>query len=107
MARKVKALSSVKAPDPLIDGFLQAISAMRAASINTLSAYRQDLLDCQVGLAMQATTLANCDMDDLRALGGLVLCANLWDGQLKMVFGRITQLVGLTIRHFLHLSPKA
>ena len=68
MTRKVKATKSVKLPDPLIDGFLQAISAMRAASVNTLSAYRQDLLDCQAGLETQSKTLANCDIDDLRAV---------------------------------------
>ena len=47
MERKVRVTASVNVPDPLIEGFLQAISAMRAASVNTLSAYRQDLLDCQ------------------------------------------------------------
>ena len=68
MARKVRVTASVKVPDPLIDGFLQAISAMRAASVNTLSAYRQDLLDCQAGLEIRAKTLTNCDMDDLRGV---------------------------------------
>ena len=66
MARKVNATKPINEPDPLIDGFLQAISAMRAASVNTLSAYRQDLIDCQAGLETQAKTLANCDIDDLR-----------------------------------------
>lgn len=68
MERKVRAAASVRAPDPLIDEFLQAISAMRAASVNTLSAYRQDLLDCQAGLEIRAKTLTNCDMDDLRGV---------------------------------------
>ena len=68
MAHKVKASKSVNAPDPLIDVFLQAISAMRAASVNTLLAYRRDLLDCQVGLETKLKTLSNCDMEDLRGL---------------------------------------
>ena len=54
MARVVRVAASVNAPDPLINGFLQAITAMRAASVNTLSAYRQDLLDCQTGLEIRA-----------------------------------------------------
>ena len=65
---QVRVTASVNVPDPLIDGFLQAISAMRAASVNTLSAYRQDLLDCQAGLEVRAKTLANCNMDDLRGV---------------------------------------
>ena len=68
MARKVKATTSVNLPDPLIDGFLHAISAMRASSVNTLLAYRRDLLDCQAGLEARAKTLTNCDMDDLRGV---------------------------------------
>tara|TARA_B100001057_G_scaffold498807_1_gene607171 strand:+ start:1571 stop:2518 length:948 start_codon:yes stop_codon:yes gene_type:complete len=68
MARKVRFVTSVNVPDPLINSFLQAISAMRAASENTLSAYRRDLLDCQVGLEIRAKTLTNCDMDDLRSV---------------------------------------
>ncbi len=68
MARRVRFAANVNAPDPLIHSFLQAISAMRAASINTLSAYQRDLLDCQAGLEIRAKTLTNCDMDDLRAV---------------------------------------
>jgi integrase/recombinase XerD len=68
MARKVRAIATVSAPDPLIEGFLQAISATRAAAANTLSAYRQDLLDCQTGLELRAKTLNNCDMNDLRGV---------------------------------------
>ena len=68
MARKARLAASVIVPDPLIDGFLQAISAMRAASANTLLAYRRDLLDCQTGLEIRAKTLTNCDMDDLRGV---------------------------------------
>ena len=66
MTQRVKIEASVKVPDPLIDGFLHAISAMKAASVNTLSAYRHDLRDCQAGLEMRAKTLTNCDMHDLR-----------------------------------------
>ena len=68
MARKVEVAALANVYDPLIDSFLQAISAMRAASVNTLSAYRQDLLDCQAGLKMRAKTLTNCDTDDLRGV---------------------------------------
>ncbi len=66
MGRKVKTSETADVPNPLIDEFLEAISAMRAASVNTLSAYRQDLLDCQAGLEIKAKTLVNCDVDDLR-----------------------------------------
>ena len=66
MTHRVKIEAYVKAPDPLIDSFLHAISAMRAASVNTLLAYRHDLRDCQAGLEMRAKTLTNCDMHDLR-----------------------------------------
>ena len=68
MVRKVKAAASVNAPDPLIDGFLQAISAMRAASPNTIAAYRRDLFDCQMGLAKNGQTLVACNVDELRAV---------------------------------------
>ena len=68
MARKVSAAGSVNAPDPLIEGFLQAISATRAAAANTLSAYRHDLFDCQTGLEIQSKTLVNCDIHDLRGV---------------------------------------
>ena len=68
MARKARLAASVIVPDPLINGFLQAISAMRAASVNTLLAYRRDLLDCQAGLEIRAKTFTNCDMDDLRGV---------------------------------------
>ncbi len=68
MVHKVRVTASVNVPDPLIDCFLQAISAMRAASVNTLSAYRQDLLDCQAGLEIVGKTLTNCDVDDLRGV---------------------------------------
>ena len=54
--------------DPLIDGFLHALSAMRAAAENTLAAYRRDLDDCCVGLAQHDQSLSSCSADDLRAL---------------------------------------
>jgi len=54
--------------DPLIDGFLHAVSAMRAAAENTLAAYRRDLDDCCVGLAQHGQSLSSCSADDLRAL---------------------------------------
>lgn len=54
--------------DPLIDGFLHALSAMRAAAENTLAAYRRDLDDCCVGLAQHGKSLSSCSADDLRAL---------------------------------------
>jgi integrase/recombinase XerD len=54
--------------DPLIDGFLHALSAMRAAAENTLAAYRRDLDDCCAGLAQHGQSLSSCSADDLRAL---------------------------------------
>ncbi|MEL0042073.1 MAG: tyrosine recombinase [Candidatus Puniceispirillum sp.] len=54
--------------DPLIDGFLHALSAMRAAAENTLAAYRRDLDDCCVGLTQHGQSLSSCSADDLRAL---------------------------------------
>ena len=43
MAYKASTGKTADRYDPLIDGFLQAISATRAASPNTLAAYRRDL----------------------------------------------------------------
>jgi integrase/recombinase XerD len=54
--------------DPLIDGFLHALSAMRAAAENTLAAYRRDLDDCCAGLAQHGQSLSTCSADDLRAI---------------------------------------
>ena len=54
--------------DPLIDGFLQAMSAMRASSENTLLAYRRDLADCHRSLSKSGTDFAICTPDDVRAL---------------------------------------
>jgi integrase/recombinase XerD len=58
--------NKTKLPDPLIEKFLQAISAMRASSENTLAAYRRDLTDCEVGLARDGKSLAACDAEALR-----------------------------------------
>lgn len=52
--------------DPLISLFLDAISAMRAASTNTLAAYQRDLADTSALLAAEAISLADCTADDLR-----------------------------------------
>jgi integrase/recombinase XerD len=52
--------------DPLVSLFLDAISAMRAASANTLAAYRRDLNDASALLGAEATSLADCAADDLR-----------------------------------------
>ena len=52
--------------DPLISLFLDAISAMRAASANTLAAYRRDLADTSALLGAEAASLADCTADDLR-----------------------------------------
>ena len=53
-------------PDPLISLFLDAISAMRAASANTLAAYQRDLADTSALLATETISLADCTADDLR-----------------------------------------
>ena len=68
MARKVSIGKTADRHDPHIEGFLQAISAMRAASPNTLASYRRDLFDCQVGLAKNGKTLGACNADELRAV---------------------------------------
>jgi len=66
MAHKASTGKTAANYDPLIDGFLQAISAMRAASGNTLAAYRRDLIDCQSGLQRTHSDLATCDSAALR-----------------------------------------
>ena len=68
MAQKAKVETFAATPNSLIGEFLHAISAMRAVSANTLSAYRRDLLDCQVGLDAKKKNLANCDVDDVRGV---------------------------------------
>ena len=52
----------------MIDSFLQAISAMRAVSNNTIIAYRQDLYDCQDILGKRGKTLLTCDINHLRSV---------------------------------------
>ena len=61
-------VTNTRITDPLVDGFLHALSAMRAAAENTLAAYRRDLDDCCVGLALHRQSLSTCSSDDLRAL---------------------------------------
>ena len=51
--------------DPLITMFLDALVAMRAASKNTLAAYRRDLTDTCKLLQVGKTSLADCNTDDL------------------------------------------
>ena len=68
MVRKASNGKAADRHDPLIEGFLQAISAMRAASPNTLAAYRRDLFDCQIGLAKSGHTLATCNAEELRVV---------------------------------------
>jgi integrase/recombinase XerD len=52
--------------DPLIMMFLDALVAMRAASANTLAAYRRDLVDTSQILCAGQTSLTDCNADDLR-----------------------------------------
>jgi integrase/recombinase XerD len=52
--------------DPLISAFLDAISAVRAASPNTLAAYRRDLVDTDDLLRQNASSLTQSSADDLR-----------------------------------------
>ncbi|MEK9709925.1 MAG: site-specific integrase, partial [Alphaproteobacteria bacterium] len=52
--------------DPLITMFLDALVAMRAASANTLAAYRRDLADTSQLLRGGNTSLTDCNEDDLR-----------------------------------------
>ena len=52
--------------DPLIKMFLNALVAMRAASANTLAAYRRDLADTSKRLHAGKTSLVDCNSDDLR-----------------------------------------
>ena len=68
MPLKVKELKSHQKQDPIIEGFLQAISAMRATSANTLLAYRSDLYDSKTGLKIEVKSLVNCESKDLRSL---------------------------------------
>ncbi len=52
--------------DPLIKMFLDTLVAVRAASANTLAAYRRDLADTSKLLRAGKTSLADCSPDDLR-----------------------------------------
>ena len=67
MPHQARTNKSGKKQDPLIEGFLQAISAMRATSANTLLAYSGDLYDSKAGLILQAKSFVNCDAKDLRS----------------------------------------
>jgi integrase/recombinase XerD len=58
--------SAHKDADPLIKMFLNALVAMRAASANTLAAYRRDLADTSKRLHAGKTSLVDCNSDDLR-----------------------------------------
>jgi integrase/recombinase XerD len=64
MARQAD--SAHKDADPLIKMFLNALVAMRAASANTLAAYRRDLADTSKRLHAGKTSLVDCNSDDLR-----------------------------------------
>ena len=68
MLHKVRELRSRQKQDTLIERFLQAISAMRATSANTLLAYSRDLYDSKAGLKIEAKSLVNCELKDLRSL---------------------------------------
>ena len=52
--------------DPLIKMFLDTLVAVRAASANTLAAYRRDLADTSKLLRAGKTSLVDCSPDDLR-----------------------------------------
>ena len=52
--------------DPSISIFLEAISAVRGVSANTLAAYRRDLADASKVLIKSETSLTECSADDLR-----------------------------------------
>lgn len=52
--------------DPSISIFLEAISAVRGVSANTIAAYRRDLTDASKVLFNSATSLTECSADDLR-----------------------------------------
>src|SRR5690349_24481928 len=51
----------------LIESFLEMMSAERGASINTLSAYRRDLLDFSVHLSTKAGSMRSATRDDIKA----------------------------------------
>src|SRR4029079_16125245 len=51
----------------LIESFLEMMSAELGASINTLSAYRRDLLDFSVHLSTKAGSMRSATRDDIKA----------------------------------------
>jgi integrase/recombinase XerD len=51
----------------LIESFLEMMSAERGASINTLSAYRRDLLDFSAHRATKAGSMRSATRDDIKA----------------------------------------
>jgi integrase/recombinase XerD len=66
-------ISAVRAAKPpgrdnaaAIEAFLDMMSAERGASVNTLSAYRRDLLDLAASLAKRGATLHSATRDDLK-----------------------------------------
>lgn len=60
--------STLRQPDPVIEGFLQAMMADRALALNSVEAYRRDLTDSQSFLKAHKSHLNTCDADNLRAL---------------------------------------
>ena len=64
MARQANSINTDN--DPLIKMFLDALVAMRAASANTLAAYRRDLADTSKLLRSSNKSLVDCSPDDLR-----------------------------------------
>ncbi len=63
---KRQADSAQTGTDPFIRMFLDALVAMRAVSVNTLTAYRRDLADTSQLLHAGKKTLSDCSADDLR-----------------------------------------
>lgn len=62
--------STQRQPDPIIEGFLQAMMADRALALNSVEAYRRDLVDSQAFIKAYKSNLTSCSADDLRALIG-------------------------------------
>lgn len=60
--------SPPRQPDPVIEGFLQAMMADRALALNSVEAYRRDLTDSQSFIKAHQSSLTSCNADDLRAL---------------------------------------
>ncbi len=66
MARHRSLTEPPKALGPHLDAFAEMLAAERGASINTISAYRQDLTDFGRFLDLEGTTLALADGAQLR-----------------------------------------